>query len=534
MRLVFIESAGYFVKFFGYMLRANNYTSGVEFGNEVTNKTDIVVRSHFETGDYRHLKDHYQIFVSAEPLDCSGKDEFDLIISVTTEQRLLPAEVSSLYIPMYTLSFFERTQHSAEHLVKKDPILINKTKFCAFMYHKCHDHREGMFDWLNQYKPVDALGRCKKNVVGGVCQEVPNDRRLYTAQETYNDSAVRQYLPYKFVLAVENAMADNYISEKLINPMLAYCIPIYVGCPEVVQHFNPKSFINVNEFETMDDCLRVIQRLDNDDSAYRAMLQQPWLHNNQLTKHFLPPNSELIRDFNLLFQPTVRKPLLFDQCVTINLTRRPELWMYHVYHLKRLHWLPFHQRLEATEGQQLQTTSAWLKEKRAINPSFNMKRGQIACFDSHIRIWTSMVQRKIQRMLILEDDTDLCDALSDKLDEIHNKLQGVEYDVLYLGYRIPDRGLPSPLKPMPQLPGFLTNPDTLRQEIFTNILNDVWGTHALVLTLSGAEKLLSEPAWFYCHPVDEVMARFPGLKRLYVESQVVHSVYHGSDTEGRV
>jgi hypothetical protein len=68
--------------------------------------------------------------------------------------------------------------------------------------------------------------------------------------------------------------------------MLANAIPIYLGAPDVVEHFNPASFIHVGAFANWEHAVAKIKELDRDLAKYKAMLREPWLHNNLLNTYF--------------------------------------------------------------------------------------------------------------------------------------------------------------------------------------------------------------------------------------------------------
>jgi len=53
---------------------------------------------------------------------------------------------------------------------------------------------------------------------------------------------------YKFTIAFENYSRRGYNTEKLLDPMVANSLPIYLGNPNIAEHFNPKSFINAHEY----------------------------------------------------------------------------------------------------------------------------------------------------------------------------------------------------------------------------------------------------------------------------------------------
>ena len=60
--------------------------------------------------------------------------------------------------------------------------------------------------------------------------------------------------------------------------MTVNSIPIYWGNPEIEKEFNTKSFINVYDFDSIDDVINNIIELDKDDNKYLELLNQPWFN----------------------------------------------------------------------------------------------------------------------------------------------------------------------------------------------------------------------------------------------------------------
>ena len=52
------------------------------------------------------------------------------------------------------------------------------------------------------------------------------------------------YEDYMFHIGIENMQTDHYFSEKIINPLLAGCTPIYLGCLNINNYF-PNNVINL-------------------------------------------------------------------------------------------------------------------------------------------------------------------------------------------------------------------------------------------------------------------------------------------------
>lgn len=57
-----------------------------------------------------------------------------------------------------------------------------------------------------------------------------------------------------------------------------------MGDPCISNIFNPKAFINVGEFATIDDAIEEIKKIDSDDERYYEMLNEPALQGNTLTQ----------------------------------------------------------------------------------------------------------------------------------------------------------------------------------------------------------------------------------------------------------
>lgn len=52
--------------------------------------------------------------------------------------------------------------------------------------------------------------------------------------------------PYRYHVAVENCLVDDYWTEKLADAFLAGCYPIYYGCPNISRYFDPGSLTTID------------------------------------------------------------------------------------------------------------------------------------------------------------------------------------------------------------------------------------------------------------------------------------------------
>lgn len=52
--------------------------------------------------------------------------------------------------------------------------------------------------------------------------------------------------PYKFHICMENTIVPHYWSEKFADPLLGFSVPIYAGCPNINDYFDPRGFYTFN------------------------------------------------------------------------------------------------------------------------------------------------------------------------------------------------------------------------------------------------------------------------------------------------
>jgi len=57
-------------------------------------------------------------------------------------------------------------------------------------------------------------------------------------------------IPYKYHIAIENSVQDDYITEKLLDPYITYTYPIYHGAENVYKYFNSESYTRIDIRET--------------------------------------------------------------------------------------------------------------------------------------------------------------------------------------------------------------------------------------------------------------------------------------------
>lgn len=83
-----------------------------------------------------------------------------------------------------------------------------------------------------------------------------------------NDSD-KAYIPYKYVLCIENVFERDHITEILSNGILSECLVFYCGCLNVKQYFNDQAivYINLHDFEKDYNIIQTV--INNDEYSKR-------------------------------------------------------------------------------------------------------------------------------------------------------------------------------------------------------------------------------------------------------------------------
>lgn len=234
-----------------------------------------------------HLKGRGKtiIIVDGEPNDLSDARNADLIVTTKLEPSLLPPKTATLYLPCYS-SFLNEINLQPDALlsIKSPP---GKREFAVFCYSNCFKVFAGVRARGVFYKLMQKMTGNRVANLGQCFSDEPHARSSVSGSEYSHFTNREMFTNFKFVIAFENESIRGYISEKLVNPLLANSVPIYMGAPDVADHFNPKRIINVSSFPSFEACINEVLRLDADDEAYNAILREPCFVNNELNPdHF--------------------------------------------------------------------------------------------------------------------------------------------------------------------------------------------------------------------------------------------------------
>ena len=181
----------------------------------------------------------------------------------------------------YTATF---SRHSSYPLVTQDlesiewlldPIIYptsQKSKgdigLVMYIHSDCEvpSDRDTYAEELMKYVKVDSYGKCVHN------KDLPEHLRDPVGGMDSPD-LIKIQGQYKFVLAFENAIADDYITEKLWRTFKAGSVPVYKGSPTVLDWVpSDDSVILVDDFSSPEELSKYLIHLDNNDDEYEQYL----------------------------------------------------------------------------------------------------------------------------------------------------------------------------------------------------------------------------------------------------------------------
>ena len=155
-----------------------------------------------------------------------------------------------------------------------------KSKFCNFIFSNDSGERTSILKALQFHKHVDCAGALHNNM--------PNQWKVQGRGDQEHKPLFQS--DYKFTIAAENKKRDGYTTEKIFHPLVVGSIPIYWGSETIERDFNPKRFINADNFNSHEDMADEVMRIDQNHERYTHILNEPIFANNEIPAFVQPKN----------------------------------------------------------------------------------------------------------------------------------------------------------------------------------------------------------------------------------------------------
>lgn len=137
-------------------------------------------------------------------------------------------------------------------------IMKDKTKLMSIIlsqkrFAPGHNYRHLLVEKIIQNNlPIDIYG------LGSNLYKYPSVKGIFKEFEPYAN--------YYYSICIENFQSNHYFSEKIINPLLCNCSPIYLGCHNIDKYFN--------------NIIKLTGNLENDILILINILKNPTIYYN--------------------------------------------------------------------------------------------------------------------------------------------------------------------------------------------------------------------------------------------------------------
>lgn len=229
----------------------------------------------------------YEFFLNQDVKECDywlvcGDLAFDTEQTIVPRENLIFETSESADIVNYTKEFLSqfafvssfRTDSKHPNLIKSVPVIpwFVKNNFDELSIPNSHLKTKRM-SLLASDKKISINHIKRLNFVKKAHKYFGNEIDIYGAgftEHVYDKNSTLD--PYMYSIILETIEVPEYFSEKFGDCLLTQTFPIYHGCSNLSDYFDPKSFerIDMNNF---DASVKIIKKILESDSFYESRLE---------------------------------------------------------------------------------------------------------------------------------------------------------------------------------------------------------------------------------------------------------------------
>lgn len=170
-------------------------------------------------------------------------------------------------------------------------------------------------------RQLHTLHRQRYEFVMGLKSRIP-EMELFGRGIRYVEDKADALDPYKYHVAVENFYGPHHWTEKLADPFLGACMPVYYGCPNAEDYFPAESFLRI-DIDDVDLATETIRRAIK-DKLYEKNLPAILESRRRVVEQYAPI-ANIARLVNLLNKPDAPRPAAYDSILSRHAMRRKSL-----------------------------------------------------------------------------------------------------------------------------------------------------------------------------------------------------------------
>ena len=227
---------------------------------------------------------------------CYSEADRALVNTPWSERRKLCLVASNKYWATRTQypSIFEPRRFLG--WLRQDLIARSSKSRKKAIQHQLHDVRLKMVEYFSKEKSLDLYGKG-----WGELSHLPKKWRKALALAAINnnghiDSKLRILNQYQFAICCENVALPGYVTEKIVDCIVARTIPIYMGAPDVDQYVPKDCYVDARDFLGPEDLDHYLNKITKDQALNIMIAGEKFLNSAKGKRHSYENFSQWIID----------------------------------------------------------------------------------------------------------------------------------------------------------------------------------------------------------------------------------------------
>jgi hypothetical protein len=140
-----------------------------------------------------------------------------------------------------------------------------------------YSERSRFIDYLDRFYPneFDLFGFGWNKPINTLQKFFPFLVKKYSTYKGIAEDKCAIFPKYKFAIIYENANVPGWITEKLFDCLRSFCVPIYLGAPNVTNIIPEDIFIDKRKFNSYDDLMDFLLKMkENEYNGYLLRIDQ--------------------------------------------------------------------------------------------------------------------------------------------------------------------------------------------------------------------------------------------------------------------
>lgn len=207
----------------------------------------------------------------------------------------------------------------------------------GFIWYYAFSQPRGSYDAIKAHVPLaktgeisaicsnkgqrNTLHRKRRDFVLALKQRLP-EMELFGKGIRFVEDKADALDPFKYHVAIENFYGAHHWTEKLADPFLGACLPIYYGCPNAEEYFPAESFVRI-DLGDLEGAVETIQKAIK-DKWYEQRLPAI-LESRRLVLEQYAPVAQIARVVNAHHEPGAPRPAAGESILSRHLFRRRSL-----------------------------------------------------------------------------------------------------------------------------------------------------------------------------------------------------------------